>query len=190
MVEAVVYAIDDGAVGEDRRKALPARFDHRGLSAHVQEALVLPGKARIREIFGGRRAAHCDGYSSTALGLEGPIGVCNLAIQPGIAGGFVDELSCGCRTFGEKCDIVVIKIGQQLAQFLPSGCGERVAISRSRQRKAVGDPTALGREQRIQLAQRGCFAADLRDILQSNVLEPTDITIFHSAAPGLVPHPT
>src|SRR5262245_24009627 len=113
MVEAVVYAIHDGAVGEDRRKAPPARFDHRGLSAHVQEALVLPGKACIREVLSGRRAAHRDGHASAALALETPIAIRNFPGQPGIARGVVNELSRSCCTLGEERDIVVIKIAQE-----------------------------------------------------------------------------
>src|SRR6516164_1175285 len=120
MVEAVVYAIDDGAVGEDRRKALPARFDHRGLAAHVQKALVLAGKARIRKVFRGRRAANRDGHASAALALEASIAIRNFLGQPRIAGCLVDKLPSGCCTLGEERDIVVIKIRQELAQSLPS----------------------------------------------------------------------
>src|SRR5262249_16805362 len=79
----------------------PASFDHRGLAADVQKALVLPGKARIREVFGGRRTARRDGHASTALVLEGPIGVRNFPDDMGIAGGLVDELSSRCRPLGQ-----------------------------------------------------------------------------------------
>src|SRR6516162_10820554 len=42
MVEAVVDAVDDGPVSEDRGKAPPASLDDIGLAVHVQETLVLP----------------------------------------------------------------------------------------------------------------------------------------------------
>src|SRR6266700_8094751 len=45
VVEAVVDAVDDGPVGEDRSEAAPASLDHLGLAAHVEETLVLPGEA-------------------------------------------------------------------------------------------------------------------------------------------------
>src|SRR6516162_2570065 len=139
MVEVIVYAIDDGAIGEYRRKALSARFDHRGLATDIQKALVLAGKASIRKVFRGRRAAYRDGHANAALAFEAPIGIRNFPSELGIARGVVDELACSCGAIGEERDIVVIKIAQEAAQFLPSdGCGERVAIGLGRQRKSVG----------------------------------------------------
>ena len=81
MVEAVVDAIDDGPVGEDRGKAAPAGLDHVGFAAHVQETLVLPGKARGRQIFGGRRTAHRDRDPGAALLFERTIGRGDLLAQ-------------------------------------------------------------------------------------------------------------
>ena len=61
MVEAVVDAIDDRAVGEDRGEAAPAGLEQIVFAAHVEKALVLPGEARRRQILRGGRAAHRDG---------------------------------------------------------------------------------------------------------------------------------
>ena len=74
VVEAVVDAIDDGAVGEDRGKAAPAGLEHVGLAAHIQKALVLAGEARGRQVLGGRRAAHRDRDAGAAFLLERAIG--------------------------------------------------------------------------------------------------------------------
>ena len=117
MVEAVVDAIDDGPVGEDRGKAPPACLDHLGLAAHVQETFVLPGEARSRQIFGGRRAAHRDCDPGAAFGLERAIGRRDLAAQIRIAGGFVDQLSGSRSALGEQRHIVVIEIGEKPAQL-------------------------------------------------------------------------
>ena len=61
VIEAVVDAIDDRAVGEDRGEAVAAGLESLLGTADVQEALVLTGEARGRQILGGRRAAHRDG---------------------------------------------------------------------------------------------------------------------------------
>ena len=113
MIEAVVDAIDDCPVSEDRGKAPSASLDHISLAAHVQETLVVPGETRSRQIFGGRRAAHRDRDPGAAFGLQRAIGRRDLAAQIRIAGGFVDQLP-GCRSaLTEQRNIVVIEIGEK-----------------------------------------------------------------------------
>ena len=53
VVEAVVDALDDGAVGKDRGEAAAAGLEQVGLAAHIQKALVLAGEAGGRQILGG-----------------------------------------------------------------------------------------------------------------------------------------
>jgi len=48
VVEAIVDAIDDGAVGEQRREAQPARFEDVISATDVQVTFVLPGEAGSR----------------------------------------------------------------------------------------------------------------------------------------------
>ena len=100
MVEAVVDAIDDGAVGEDRGEAAPAGFDQFGLAADVEIALVLTGKARRRQILGGRRAAHGDGDTGAVLLFERAIGTRDLLAQPRAAGRLVDDPASRCGPLG------------------------------------------------------------------------------------------
>ena len=47
MIESIVDPIRNGAVGEDRREAPTTRFKKRVGAAHVEEAFMLAGKARI-----------------------------------------------------------------------------------------------------------------------------------------------
>ena len=55
---------------------------------------------------------------------------------------------------GQKLYIVVIEIGEEAAQLVDRpGRRERLAIGAGSERKAVGDPTAIRREQGIELAQ-------------------------------------
>ena len=143
MVEAVVDAIDDGAVGEDRRKAAPAGFDHVGLAAHIQKALMLTGEACGRQVLGGRRAAHRDRDAGAAFPFERVIGSGDLFAQPGVAGRLVNDLSCGRGPLSEKRHIVMVEIREQSAQLLPGlGFAERVAVGRRSQREPFRDPGA------------------------------------------------
>ena len=47
MVEAVVDAVGDCAVGEQRRLATLDRVDQHLLALHIQIGVVLPGKAGV-----------------------------------------------------------------------------------------------------------------------------------------------
>jgi hypothetical protein len=58
MLEALLAAIGDGAIGEERRVAAPTGLEQRMLAAHVEEALELAGEARLRQILGGCAGAH------------------------------------------------------------------------------------------------------------------------------------
>ena len=60
VVEALVDAVGDGAVGEQRGVAAPHRVEQHRLAADVQEGLVLAGEAGGRQILGGRGTAHRD----------------------------------------------------------------------------------------------------------------------------------
>ena len=60
MVEPIIDAIRNGAVGENGGKAAPAGVEQIFRAANIEEAFVLAGKARRRQILGGGRAAHRD----------------------------------------------------------------------------------------------------------------------------------
>ena len=74
MIEAIVVAIDDGAIGEHRREAAAARLEQLVRAADVEEALMLAGKARRRQILGRGRAADGHGDTLAILLFEPPVG--------------------------------------------------------------------------------------------------------------------
>ena len=94
MVEAVVDAVDDRAIGEERGEAAPAGFEQLGFAAHVEKALMLTGEARGRQVFGGRRAAHRDRDALAAFLFERVIGGGDLSRSP--------VLPVACRRCGGR----------------------------------------------------------------------------------------
>ena len=60
VVKALIGAIRDGAIGEQRGKAALAGVEQRGMALDIQVGLLLPGKARVWQILGGGAAAHGD----------------------------------------------------------------------------------------------------------------------------------
>ena len=57
MVEAHVLAVANGAGGEEAREAPLDRIQKLGVAVDVQEALLLAGEARRRQVLGGGRRA-------------------------------------------------------------------------------------------------------------------------------------
>ncbi len=129
MVEAVVEAIDDGAVGEDRRKAAAARVDHLVFAVHIQKALMLPGEAGGRQILGGRRTAHGDRDPDAAFLFETAIGGRDLRANRRIAGGVIHETASGGGALGKQRHIVMIEAQEQPTKFhLDPSLDQRCAI--------------------------------------------------------------
>ena len=179
VVEAVVDPVDDRAVGEDRGEAPAAGLEQRGLAAHVQEALVLSGKTRIRQVFGGRRTAHRDRDIAAALAFELGIGGADMVAQTAVSGCVVDDLARFTGALGKRSDIAMVETGQQRPQPVPdAGGGQRFAISMGGQGKAIRHADAFLRERRIKFAKRGVFAAHLGYVGVPQIGEPADITRF------------
>src|SRR5579875_364533 len=118
MVEAVVDAIDNGPIGEQRGKAAPARLHNRVLATDIEKAFVLSGKAGVRQIFGRRRTAYRDRNASSAFLLKRAVSGADLGGEAGIAGGFIDDLARRRGAFGQRAYIAMVETGEQPAQRL------------------------------------------------------------------------
>ena len=60
VIEALVHAIGNGAVVEQRGEHLVHGAQHAGLAAHVEEGFLLAGEGGLRQVLGGGRGAHRD----------------------------------------------------------------------------------------------------------------------------------
>ncbi|MEY9522475.1 hypothetical protein ABIF70_003616 [Bradyrhizobium japonicum] len=81
MIEAVVDAIGNRAIGENGGKAAPASFEQVFGPAHIKKAFVLACKTRRRQVLGGRRAPYGDGNAGPGLAFKLPIGFYGLLAQ-------------------------------------------------------------------------------------------------------------
>ena len=153
MVESVIDAIGDRAIGENGRKAAAAGFEQIVGAADIQKALVLAGKARRRKVFRGGRTSDGDGNISAVFRFELPIGAVDLFAQRAGRGRLVNDLARFRGPLGEDVDVPLIQVIEQLMQPLPRfGGRERIAIGIRNQRKAVGNAHALSGKRRVQLA--------------------------------------
>ena len=82
MVVALMHAIGDRAVVEQRGEYLMNFQSDLFETDHVQEGLLLAGKGRLGQIFCGRRRAHRDRERTTGGGGHVGIGLFNRGLQP------------------------------------------------------------------------------------------------------------
>jgi hypothetical protein len=102
VVEAVVDAINNGAVGEQRGKALPASLEHVVRAADIQIALMLAGEAGGWQVLGGGRAAHRDRDVVAVFRFQFAVGLHDRLAQCIGGGGGVDNLPSRARAFREQ----------------------------------------------------------------------------------------
>src|SRR5690606_37015267 len=62
VVEALVHAVGDGAVVEERGEDFLGRADHVVHATDVEEGFLLTGKGGIRQVFGGGGGTHGHGH--------------------------------------------------------------------------------------------------------------------------------
>ena len=60
MIEALGFAVSDGAVGKQRGIAAPASIEQNRHAANIEERFLLAGEACVRQILGRRARAHRD----------------------------------------------------------------------------------------------------------------------------------
>ncbi len=182
MIKAVVDAIGDRAVGEDRRKAPAARFEQRIGAAHIEEAFVLAGKTGIGQVFRRRRAAHRDGNLAAIVIGKLAVGLADQGAQIVLGRRRVNDAARLRGAFLQQIDVGLVEPVQKIVKLVPGvRRGQRVAIGLGGEREAVRHPDALRRENRIKLAERGVLAADQSNIVQPGISEPAHIVQLRQA---------
>ncbi len=106
VIEAIVDAIADGAVGEQAREAMTDGVENRRGAAHVEIGVMLAGETRARQIFGRRRRAHRDRQIGAIFLREAGQRVANVGLEIGRRLRAVDNLA-GER--GPLCEIVDVR---------------------------------------------------------------------------------
>jgi hypothetical protein len=187
VVEAVVDAVDDGAIGEQGGEAAAARLEQVTGAADVQVALVLAGEAGGGQILRRRRAAHRNRDLVAILRLERAVGIRYEPMERIGAGGVVNNSPRLLRPLLKQRYVRDIDAVEQRMQPRPGiGSGERIPVGIGGQGKAVGHTHAGLTQFGIQLAERGVLAADQRHVLRSQCCEPANTARFsgHRLAPS------
>ena len=109
----------DRTVGEEAGEAAAAGVEQAVIALHVEERLVLPGKACRRQVLGRRRRPHGDAQVLSVLLLELPVTGEDLGGQLLCQPRAVDDLPCRLGPAGEVGDVIGVQGIEHLVQGLP-----------------------------------------------------------------------
>ena len=178
VVEAVVDAIGDGAVGEERGEDAPAGIQQGARAADVEIGLLLAGEGGRGQVLGRGGAAHGDVGIRAELGLELGVGARDLVGEvrrelP--VGDPVADARAGAR---ERLDVGDVQARQRLADALHEAVVlEVVAVALGGDGEAVRHAHPLRRELAVHLAERGVLAADEGDVLHADLGEASYVAV-------------
>jgi hypothetical protein len=127
VVEALVHAVGDGAVVEQRSEHFLGRADHVFDATDVQEGFLLAGERGVRQVFGGGRGAHGDSHVVVAGGQRGE-GRTDFGVQLREFG-FHDPLADLGAGLGQGIDVIDV---QGVERGVDRRSGRSVRESRGR----------------------------------------------------------
>ena len=194
MVEALVYAVGNGAVVEQGGKDFLDGMDHVVHATDVEEGFLLTSKGGIRQVFGSGGGAH--GHSDVRIAgrQHGKVAadiVFQLRRQLAIHHPLTD-LRAG---LGQSVDIINVEgIKQVVDALVQTTLFEEVTIGISSGGKTTGNGNTGASQVADHLAERGILATDTLHIVEAEVIEGNYILCQGDFSPryqgtACAPHP-
>jgi hypothetical protein len=175
MIEPLRLAVRDGAVGEQRRIAAPASFEQLALAAHVEERLLLPGEARLGQVFGGGAGAHGNArFAGATAARELFVGVTDALRDCWRELPVEEQAPCGLASLVQRGSAALERLHPRRKRAADAVRLDVRAVGRGGGRKSFGHPHALRGEPLDHFAERGILAADAADVALAERLEPGD----------------
>ena len=123
---------------------LPAGLEQVFRAADVEEAFMLAGKARGRQIFRGRGASHRNGHSGPGFPLQLPISFYDLFAEQRRVHRPVYDLAGFGGLARKLLDLSLVETVQKPVKFARDiALRQRIAISLCRDGKTIGDGNPL-----------------------------------------------
>ncbi len=116
VIKAVVDPVGDRAIGENGGKAAPAGLEQILRATYIEEALMLAGKTRGRQIFRRRGAAHRDSDAGSKFPFKLPIGFRDLVAQRGAVHRGIDDVARLGGPGRELPDVALVETVEQPMQ--------------------------------------------------------------------------
>jgi len=171
VIDPLVRAVDDGAIGEERGHAGEDRALEVRPAAHAEEAVLLACEGRAREVLSRGARAHGDVDRGLA-GLPGQLFVGGARLQghivrqrrPG------DALADPARRAREGGHVLHVEPVERCAQVVRHAARSQVPVPGGRrQREAVRYPHARLGQAADHLAQGGVLAADQGQVVEGDL---------------------
>ncbi|MNQ41558.1 hypothetical protein D3C85_552360 [compost metagenome] len=171
VVEALMHAVGDGAVVEQRGEYFLGRADHVVDAADVQEGFLLAGEGSIRQVFGSGRRAHGYGHMLIAVGHGGEGGA-NLRIQFGRERCVHHPLADLRTGLGQSVDVVDIEgIQRRMDLRIQAALLEKIAVGLSGSGETTGNRYTGTGKVADHLAQGGVLAPYVLNIVIAELIE-------------------
>jgi hypothetical protein len=173
VIEPLVGAVADGAVGEERGEAGVHGAEKVLAAAHVEEGLLLAGERGVRQVLGGRRGAHRQlGPRRADAGQETVAGSEHALADRGGERRAEDGLPCRVPPRRELLGVLRVEAREDaLEAALEILLSKEQAVGPGRGREAVEDPDPERLERAEKLAERGVLAADRRHVMDADLAE-------------------
>ena len=144
VVEALVDSVMNGAISEQAGETTAARVEQALFAFDVEIRILLAGKARRRQVLGGRRAPHSETDLLAVLLLKLAVGIQNLGGQIVGEPGAVDDLTGALAFTRQRGDVGGVEIVELGMQTVPgAGLVQHVAIRLGGDGEPVRDADAL-----------------------------------------------
>ena len=171
MIEALVHAVGDGAVVEQRGEDFLGGADHVVHATDVEEGFLLAGEGCIRQVFGGGRGTHGHGHVVVA-GAHGGEGFTNLLVQLGGELGVHHPLANLRAGLGQGIDVIDIQGVERCVDLrIQAALLEKVAISLSRSGETAGNRNAGAGQVADHLAEGCVLAPHMLNIVIAELIE-------------------
>ncbi len=174
VIEAVVHAIGNGAIVEQRCENLMHRLQYGRVAPHVEECFLLAGERRFRQIF--RRCGGTHGDRDLLAAAHAPELFQHRFFQLGREGCGENPLADLLARHRELLDVFNVEIGQRATDaFVEPGLLQEVAVGLCRGGETTGNAHTGIRERADHLTERGILAADDFDVALTQTLEAQNI---------------
>ena len=188
MIEAHVRAVADGARGEEAGEAAADRVEQRRRAADVQVAVLLPGEARARQIFRGRRGAHGDVGSGNASEARRQ----RLVRRDRLVGDHARQLGGGDQAADlgaarhQRLHVVRVDAVEQLVDArVEARRSDEVPVGFRGHGEPVRHADAQRRKLADQFAERGDLAAHQPHVGEPHFRKPANETHAHASGGNL-----
>ncbi|VVM79051.1 hypothetical protein PS631_02233 [Pseudomonas fluorescens] len=171
MVKALVHAVGNGAIVEQRSEYFLGRADHVFNATDIEEGLLLASKGGVWQVFGGGRRAHGHGHVVVALGHFGE-GSADFGIQALGELGFHDPLTDLRAGLGQGVDVIHVQcVERGMDLRIQPALLEKVTVRLSRSGKAARHRDAGTCEVTDHLAEGCVLAPHMLYIMDAELIE-------------------